>query len=56
MTTDFIPQKGFYRKLRAYQVAEIIYDVTYILPNVFYRRVIVQSTRWFRLRGVASKT
>lgn len=25
---DFIPQKGYYRNLRAYHLAEIIYDVT----------------------------
>lgn len=31
----FIPQKGFYRKLRAFQVAEIIYDETYIFIKRF---------------------
>lgn len=35
MSDDFIPQKGHYRKLRAYQVAEIIYDVTYIFTQRF---------------------
>ena len=29
MAENFIPQKGYYRKLRVYQVAEIIYDVTF---------------------------
>lgn len=32
---DFLPQKGFYKKLRAYQVAEIIYDITYIFTQRF---------------------
>lgn len=35
MNTEFIPQKGYYRKLRAYQVAEIIYDVTYVFTHRF---------------------
>lgn len=35
MSVEFIPQKGYYRKLRAYQVAEIIYDVTYIFAQRF---------------------
>ncbi len=26
MSDNFIPQKGYYRKLRVYQIAEIIYD------------------------------
>lgn len=30
---DFIPQKGYYRKLRVYKVAEIIYDITYYFVN-----------------------
>lgn len=33
--SNFIPQKGYYRNLRVYQVAEIIYDVTYIFVNRF---------------------
>lgn len=36
--SDFIPQKGHYRKLRVYQVAEIIYDVTYIFVKRFIGR------------------
>lgn len=36
--SDFIPQKGYYRKLRVYQVAEIIYDVTYIFVKRFIGR------------------
>lgn len=35
MSDDFIPQKGHYRKLRVYQVAEIIYDITYIFTQRF---------------------
>lgn len=27
---NFIPQKGYYINLRAYRLAEIIYDVTYL--------------------------
>lgn len=27
---NFIPQKGYYRKLRVYKIAEIIYDITYL--------------------------
>lgn len=38
MSDTFIPQKGYYRKLRAYQVAEIIYDVTYIFTHRFLGR------------------
>ena len=33
--TDFIPQQGYYRNLRAYRVSEIIYDVTYIFCKRF---------------------
>ncbi len=32
---DFIPQKGYYRGLRVYKVAEIIYDITYIFIKRF---------------------
>ena len=32
---EFIPQMGNYRKLRAFQVAEIIYDITYIFTQRF---------------------
>ena len=32
---NFIPQQGYYRKLRAYGVAEIIYDITYIFTQRF---------------------
>lgn len=35
MTDEFIPQRGYYRKLRIYQIAEIIYDVTYIFTQRF---------------------
>ncbi|MDE5930124.1 MAG: four helix bundle suffix domain-containing protein [Muribaculaceae bacterium] len=38
MSDTFIPQRGFYRKLRAYRVAEIIYDVTYIFAQRFLTR------------------
>lgn len=36
-TANFIPQKGFYRNLKAYSVAEIIYDVTYIFTHRFLK-------------------
>lgn len=32
---EFVPQKGFYKKLRVYRIAEIIYDVTYIFTHRF---------------------
>ena len=35
MPADFIPRKGYYRKLRVYQIAEIIYDVTFIFARRF---------------------
>ena len=35
MSDKFIPQKGYYRKLRVYQIAEIIYDVTFIFTQRF---------------------
>ena len=31
----FIPQQGFYRNLRAYQLAEIIYDITFHFTSRF---------------------
>lgn len=35
MADAFIPQKGYYRKLRVYQISEIIYDVTYVFVQRF---------------------
>lgn len=35
MNTTFIPQQGFYRNLRVYRIAEIIYDITYIFTGRF---------------------
>ncbi len=35
---EFIPQKGYYKRLRVYQVAEIIYDITYIFTNRFLNK------------------
>lgn len=35
MSDKFIPQKGYYRKLRVYQIAEIIYDITFIFTQRF---------------------
>lgn len=37
--SEFIPQKGYYRKLRVYTIAEIIYDVTFIFVNRFINKV-----------------
>lgn len=34
---DFIPQQGHYRKLRAYQLAEIVYDITYLFAHKYLR-------------------
>ncbi|MDE6578463.1 MAG: four helix bundle suffix domain-containing protein [Muribaculaceae bacterium] len=34
---SFIPQQGFYRNLRAYQLAEIIYDITFYFTGRFFR-------------------
>jgi len=34
----FIPRKGDFRKLRVYQVSEIIYDITYIFAQRFLSR------------------
>lgn len=36
--SDFIPQKGYYRSLRVYKIAEIIYDITYIFTDRFLRK------------------
>ncbi|MDE5567848.1 MAG: four helix bundle suffix domain-containing protein [Muribaculaceae bacterium] len=36
--SEFIPQKGYYRKLRVYTIAEIIYDVTFIFVNRFINK------------------
>ncbi len=30
MTTDFLEQKGDYRKLRCFQLAEHLYDITFV--------------------------
>lgn len=38
MNTTFIPQQGFYRNLRVYRIAEIIYDITYIFTGRFLSR------------------
>lgn len=35
MANEFIPQKGYYRNLRVYRIAEIIYDVTFIFTQRF---------------------
>ena len=35
---DFIPQKGHYRKLRAFMVAEIIYDMTHVFTTRFLNK------------------
>lgn len=35
MPSDFIPQKGYYRKLRVFQIAEIIYDLTFMFTQRF---------------------
>lgn len=35
MTQSFLQQRGGYRKLRVYQVATIIYDVTYYFVSNF---------------------
>lgn len=35
---DFLPPKGYFRKLRVYQVAEIIYDITFIFTQRFFPR------------------
>lgn len=35
MNNNFIPQKGYYRKLKVYKIAEIIYDITYIFTQRF---------------------
>ena len=34
----FLPQRGNYKSLRAYQVAECIYDITYIFTSRFLKR------------------
>lgn len=36
--SNFIPQQGYYRNLRAYQLAEIIYDVTYLFTCKYLDR------------------
>lgn len=35
---NFIPQQGFYRNLRAYQLAEIIYDVTFVFTQTYLQK------------------
>ena len=38
METPFLPQKGNYRNLIAYQKAECIYDITYYFAHHFLER------------------
>lgn len=38
MTTNFLPQKGYYSNLRVYKVAEIIYDITFIFSQRFLKK------------------
>lgn len=38
METPFLPQKGNYRNLIAYQKAECIYDITYYFAHHFLNR------------------
>lgn len=38
MTQTFLRQKGGYRRLRAYQVAEVIYDITFFFTKQFLRK------------------
>lgn len=47
---DFIPQQGFYSNLRVYQLAEIIYDVTFFFVKRYIigedgRKVIIRGDR-----------
>lgn len=35
MPNDFIPQQGYYKRLRVYNIAEIIYDITFIFTQRF---------------------
>ncbi|MDE5976458.1 MAG: four helix bundle suffix domain-containing protein [Muribaculaceae bacterium] len=35
---EFIPQQGYYRNLRAYQLAEIIYDITFAFTQKYFTR------------------
>ena len=36
MYKDFLPQKGNYRNLRCFQLAEHLYDITFVFCNRFY--------------------
>lgn len=38
MSTGFLPQGGGYKKLRVYQVTEIIYDLSYHFAHRFYAK------------------
>lgn len=38
MSSDFIPQKGYYRKLRVFQIAEVLYDITYMFTQRFFSK------------------
>lgn len=35
MQPDFIPQNGFYRNLKVFKIAEIIYDITYYFAKKY---------------------
>ncbi len=38
MSSDFIPQKGYYRKLRVFKIAEVLYDITYMFTQRFFSK------------------
>ncbi len=38
MSDTFLPQKGNYRNLIAFQKAECIYDITYYFANKFFQK------------------
>lgn len=37
MKNEFLPQKGNFKNLKVYQIAEIIYDITFIFAHRFLR-------------------
>ena len=54
--TDLIPKHGGYRKLKSFQIAQIVYDITVRFCERYIERFSEQGTRWFRLPEAVCKT
>lgn len=56
MSNNFLPTGGGYRKLKAYQIAEIICDLSVLFVKRFVLEILAPATRWNKQRAQANKT